>query len=145
MLKGRKAAVAALAAVASISFSGVAVAASGQDADNGNAPLLRGTAHCVNGVPGTDSGVVVAHTNVIQNDTRVHVTLRDGVPDSTYYVAIACRRYIGSLTTNDQGIGTANIDAPGVEAGPFYVDLGIGGGTVFNTIDYRIAGPFIGG
>jgi hypothetical protein len=106
---------------------------------------LQGTTHCISGIPGTDSGVVVAHTNAVQNDTRVHVTLLDGVPNSTYYVAIACQRYIGTLTTNGQGTGTANIDAPGVTNGSFYVDLGIGDGTQDGTTDYRIAGPFIGG
>ena len=81
----------------------------------------------------------------MQNDTRVHVTLLNGVPDATYYVAIACQRFIGNLTTNDQGNGAANIDAQGVTSGPFYVDLGIGDGTQSWTTDYRIAGPFIGG
>ncbi len=133
------------AAVCGAIPAAVATASSGQDADNGNAPLLTGTTHCTNGVPGTDSGVVVVHTNVIQNDTRVHVTLRNGVPNSTYYVAIACQRFIGSLTTNSQGTGTANIDAPGVTTGSFYIDLGIGDGTPAGTADYRIAGPFIGG
>jgi hypothetical protein len=127
-----------------LAVTGVAAADPGQDADNGSAPLLHGTTHCTNGIPGTDSGVVVAHTNTLENDTRVHVTLLGGEPNQTYYVAIACQRYIGTLTTNSQGNGTANIDAPGVTVGTFYVDLGIGNGGP-STVDYRIAGPFIGG
>ena len=145
MFKRRKAVIGAFVAIACGSLSGVALADAGQDADNGTAPLLHGTVHCVNGVPGTDSGIVVAHTNSVQNDTRVHVTLRSGVPDSTYYVAIACQRYIGTLTTNDQGNGAANVDAAGVTTGTFYIDLGIGDGSQAGTADYRIAGPFIGG
>ena len=128
-----------------LGLTGVAVADSGQDADNGSAPLLAGTTHCTDGIPGTDSGVVVAHTNILQDDTRVHVTLLNGQPNQTYYVAIACQRYIGTLTTNNEGNGTANIDAPGVTSGAFYVDLGIGDGSQDGTMDYRIAGPFIEG
>ena len=47
------------------------------------------------------------------------------MPNSTYYVAIACQRFIGSLKTNRHGNATANIDAPGATSFPFYVDLGV--------------------
>ena len=51
--------------------------------------------------PGYPTGEVVAHTNVVQNDTRVHVTLLNGLPDTQYVVSIACQRAIGSFNTND--------------------------------------------
>lgn len=129
-----------LVAAVVISLSGVAAASPGQGGGNGTAPLLHGTAHCVKGTPGTKSGVVVVHTSAKRNDTRVHVVLLRGVPKTTYYVAIACQRYIGTLTTNRHGNGTANIDAPGTTSFPFYIDLGV----VPTAADYRIAGPFTG-
>lgn len=141
----RRSVLTGVVAAGCLAVTGVAAANSGQDADNGSAPLLHGTTHCISGTAGTDSGVVVVHTNTLQNDTRVHVTLLGGLPNQTYYVAIACQGYIGSLTTNSQGNGAANIDAPGVTEGSFYVDLGVGDGSQSGTADYRIAGPFIGG
>ena len=50
---------------------------------------------------GYPTGEVVAHTNVVQNDTRVHVTILNGLPDTQYVVSIACQRAIGSFNTND--------------------------------------------
>lgn len=140
MVGRRRAVLGGFAAAVAISLSGVAAANPGQGGGNGTAPLLHGTAHCVKGTPGTNSGVVVVHTSAKRNDTRVHVTLLRGMPNSTYYVAIACQRFIGSLKTNRRGNGTANIDAPGATSFPFYVDLGV----VPSAADYRIAGPFTG-
>jgi hypothetical protein len=140
MLRRRKVVFGGFAAAAAISLSGVAAATPGQGGGNGTAPLLHGTVHCVKGTPGTKSGVVVVHTSAKRNDTRVHVTLLRGMPNTTYYVAIACQRFIGSLKTNHHGNGTANIDAPGTTSFPFFVDLG----TVPGAADYRIAGPFTG-
>jgi len=133
-----------LVAAAVISLSGVAGASPGEGGANGTAPLLHGTVHCVKGTAGTNSGVVVVHTSAKRNDTRVHVTLLKGMPNSTYYVAIACQRFIGSLTTNRHGNGTANINASGATTYPFFVDLGVGDGSQAGTADYRIAGPFTG-
>jgi hypothetical protein len=144
MFRPRKVVLGGFAAAVVISLSGVAAASPGQVGGNGTAPLLHGTAHCVKGTAGTNSGVVVVHTSAKRNDTRVHVTLLRGMPNSTYYVAIACRRYIGSLKTNRRGNGTANIDARGTTSFPFYVDLGVGNGSQAGTADYRIAGPFAG-
>lgn len=144
MLKRKKVVVGGFAAALCLSLSGVAAAGPGQGGGNGTAPLLHGTAHCTNGTPGTKSGVVVVHTSAKRNDTRVHVTLLRGMPNSTYYVAIACQRFIGSLTTNRRGNGRANIDAPGTTSFPFFVDLGVGDGSQAGTADYRIAGPFTG-
>jgi hypothetical protein len=131
-------------AAAVISLPSMAGASPGQGGANGTAPLLHGTVHCVKGTGATNSGVVVVHTSAKRNDTRVHVTLLRGMPNSTYYVAIACQRSIGSLTTNRRGNGTANIDASGVTTFPFFVDLGVGDGSQAGTADYRIAGPFTG-
>ena len=98
---------------------------SGPVAENGALPLLPGTPpiyYCVGfpfgGTPaGYPTGEVVAHTNVVQNDTRVHVTLLNGLPDTQYVVSIACQRAIGTFTTNGAGNGATNIDAPGVTSG----------------------------
>lgn len=140
MIRPTKVVVGGFIAAVVISLSGVAAANPGQGGGNGSAPLLHGTVHCVNGTPGTNSGRVVVHTSAKRNDTRVHVTLLRGLPNTTYYVAIACQRYIGTLTTNRSGNGTANIDAPGTTSFPFYVDFGV----VPTAADYRIAGPFTG-
>lgn len=132
-------------------FGGVAEASSGPAAENGALPLLPGTPpiyDCIGfpfgGTPASyPTGEVVAHTNPVQNDTRVHVTLLNGLPDTQYVVSIACQRAIGTFTTNDQGNGATNIDAQGVTTGPFgdsnwFVDV-----RVNNTwTDYRVAGPF---
>ena len=144
MLRRKNAVLGGFAAAVVICASGVAAADPGQGGGNGTAPLLHGTVHCVKGTPGTSSGVVVVHTSAKRNDTRVHVTLLRGMPNSRYYVAIACQRFIGSLTTNRRGNGTANIDAPGATSFPFFVDLGVGDGSQAGTADYRIAGPFTG-
>lgn len=144
MLRRKRAVVGGFAAGVVICLSGLAAASPGQGGGNGTAPLLHGTVHCVKGSPGTNSGVVVVHTSAKRNDTRVHVTLLRGMPNSTYYVAIACQRFIGSLTTNRRGNGTATIDAPGATSFPFFVDLGVGDGSQAGTADYRIAGPFTG-
>jgi hypothetical protein len=144
MVRRRRAVLGGFAAVVAISLSGVAAANPGQGGGNGVAPLLHGTAHCVKGTAGTNSGVVVVHTSAKRNDTRVHVTLLRGIPNSTYYVAIACQRFIGSLKTNRHGNGAVNIDAPSVTSFPFFVDLGVGNGSQAGTADYRIAGPFTG-
>jgi hypothetical protein len=144
MVRRRRAVLGGFGAAVAISLSGVAAADPGQGGGNGVAPLLHGMAHCVKGTPGTNSGVVGVHTSAKRNDTRVHVTLLRGMPNSTYYVAIACQRFIGSLKTNRHGNGTANIDAPGAASFPFYVDLGVGNGSQAGTADYRIAGPFTG-
>ena len=106
-------------------FGGVAGASSGPVAENGALPLLPGTPpiyYCIGfpfgGTPaGYPTGEVVAHTNVVQNETRVHVTLLNGLPDTQYVVSIACQRAIGTFTTNGAGNGATNIDAPGVTTG----------------------------
>lgn len=144
MLRRRKVVLGGFVAAAVISLSSVAAANPGQGGANGTAPLLHGTVHCAKGTGGTNSGVVVVHPSAKRNDTRVHVTLPGGMPKSTYYVAIACERFIGSLTTNRRGNGTANIDASGVTSFPFFVDLGVGDGSQAGTAGYRIAGPFTG-
>ncbi len=132
-------------------FVGVAGASSGSVATNGALPLLAGTPpiyYCIGfpfgGTPaGYPTGEVVAHTNGVQNDTRVHVTFLNGLPDTQYVVSIACQKAIGTFTTNEQGNGATNIDAPGVTTGLFgdpswFVDV-----RVNNTWDdYRVAGPF---
>lgn len=119
-----------------------AVADSGQSA-NAQSPLLRGVpgSSCVaGGVPGTDSGVVVVHENAVQNVTHIHLELRNGLPDTTYYVAIRCIEYVGTFTTNDQGFGVFNTDVPGLHPEAFIT--GIDSGPVANPdSDYRASGP----
>ena len=139
-----KAVLGGLVAATCMSLSSVATARPRVDTGIGIAPLLHGTTHCVKGTPGTFSGIVLVHTSARRNETRVHVVLLRGLPEKTYYVAIACQRYIGSLTTNRRGNGVANIDAPGSTNFPFFVDLGVGDGSQAGTADYRIAGPFTG-
>ena len=148
---GRRSLLAGALALAGTVFVGAAGASSGPVAENGALPLLPGTPpiyYCIGfpfgGTPvGYPTGEVVAHTNVVQNDTRVHVTILNGLPDTQYVVSIACQRAIGSFNTNDQGNGATNIDAPGVTTGLFgdpnwFVDV-----RVTNTWDdYRVAGPF---
>lgn len=63
-------------------------------------------------------------------------------PNATYYVAIACQRYVGSLTTDGSGNGSASIDA-GTATGTFYIDMGVGGGSQSDTSGYVIAGPVV--
>jgi hypothetical protein len=147
------AALAGALVLAATAFGGVAAASSGKGAENGALPLLPGNPpiyYCIGfpfgGTPaGYPTGEVVAHTNVVQNDTRVHVTLLNALPDTQYVVSIACQREIGTFTTNDQGNGATNIDAPGVTTGMFgdprwFVDVRVND----TWDDYRVAGPFGG-
>ena len=75
---------------------------SGPAALPGTPPIYYCIGFPFGGTPvGYPTGEVVAHTNVVQNDTRVHVTLLNGLPDTQYVVSIACQRAIGSFNTND--------------------------------------------
>lgn len=134
-----------VAASAGTSFVGVAMASSGQNAGNGIAPLLTGpgvlASECTTPSGGVPGGFVVAHTNLQENATLVHVTLLGGLPDTTYVVSIACQREIGLFTTNNHGYGATNIEAPGATTGTYEVDVRVNG----SFVDYREAGPFIGG
>jgi hypothetical protein len=153
MFRQPLAALAGALVLAATAFGGIAVANSGPVAGNWARPLLPGNPpiyYCIGfpfgGTPaGYPTGEVVAHTNVLQNDTRVHVTLVKGLPDTQYVVSIACQRVIGTFTTNDQGNGATNIVTPGVTTGMFgdphwFVDVRVNN----SWDDYRVAGPFGG-
>jgi hypothetical protein len=102
--------------------AGAATAESAQQA-----PLIHGTpSDCAKGEnPGVKDGNVVVTEN--QDGTvRVHVNIRNGLPNTTYQVAITCDRYIGTLTTNKAGNGAANIDAAAPADAVFGVDLANG-------------------
>jgi hypothetical protein len=134
--------------LAGLSLIGVAMASVGQDADNGTAALVHegpNPATCGQ-TPGTDSGVVNVHSNVVQNRRRVNISLHDALPNTTYEVDIRCVSAIGFLTTNRRGTGTAHIDLAGFTwpTPVFYIDLltgdpngAVGLGDVF------VAGPFL--
>jgi hypothetical protein len=152
MFRPPLAALAGALVLAATAFGGIAVANSGP-VGSWARPLLPGNPpiyYCIGfpfgGTPaGYPTGVVVAHTNVVQNDTRVHVTLVKGLPDTQYVVSIACQRVIGTFTTNDQGNGATNIVTPGVTTGMFgdphwFVDVRVNN----SWDDYRVAGPFGG-
>jgi hypothetical protein len=95
---------------------------------------------------GAHNGVVDVHFNAVQRQFKVNVSVHDALPKTTYAVNTRCVGQIGSLTTNSQGTGTAQIDvsqsAP--PAGLFYIDISVrgGGGGSGGYGDTFIAGPF---
>jgi hypothetical protein len=155
-----------LAAVAVIAV-GVAVPVAvagnaGQNDFNGTAPLVHvglNVPDCSNGTPaaafpGTDSGVVNVHYNLVQNQFKVNLSVHDALPNTTYVLDIRCWVFgphseLGTLTTNSQGTGTAQFTLDTAQAGnapvnPFYIDISVknGGGGAGNYGDTFIAGPF---
>jgi len=128
-----------------LGLPGVALA---QNADNDTAALVHvglNPSTCGT-IPGTNSGVVNVHFTANQNRFKVNVSVHDALPNTTYVVDIRCVGAIGSLTTNSQGTGTAQIDlsvaAP--PSGLFYIDISVfgGGGGAGGYGDTFIAGPF---
>jgi hypothetical protein len=118
-------------------------------ASNGTAHLVHvglNVPQCVGPFTGDDSGVVTAHYNAVQTRETINVSVHDALPSTTYVVDIRCVGQIGTLTTNSQGTGTAQIDLSDVAAAPgtFYVDISVlgGGGGAGGYGDTFIAGPF---
>jgi hypothetical protein len=101
-------------------------------------------------VPGTDSGVVNVHYNKGQGRFMTELSVHDALPNTTYVLDVRCWAFgphaeIGTLTTNSQGTGTAQIKLDGVTpVNPFYIDISVkdGGGGAGNYGDTFIAGPF---
>jgi hypothetical protein len=100
--------------------------------------------------PGTDSGVVNVHYNKVQGRFMVNLSVHDAQPNTTYVVDVRCWTFgpqseIGTVTTNSQGTGTAQVTLEGVTpVNPFYIDISVknGGGGAGNYGDTFIAGPF---
>jgi hypothetical protein len=93
-------------------------------------------------VSGSKSGVIVVHFNGAQGRYRANVAVHDALPNTTYQVHIRCVDQIGTLSTNAQGVGTAQLEFSGsliTRGSPFAVDLYDPSGTK----DTFIAGPFV--
>jgi hypothetical protein len=139
---------ACLLAVGTMLALGLVTVAPGQNASNGNAPLVHvglNVAACGGTFIGNNSGVVNAHYNAVQKRLAINVSVHDALPNTTYVVDIRCAGAVGALTTNSQGTGTTQIDlfretAPST----FYVDISVpnGGAGVGGYGDTFIAGPF---
>src|SRR5262249_42862923 len=96
---------------------------------------------------GDDSGVVNVQYNAVQQREKINVSVHNALPNQEYVVDIRCVGAIGTLTTNGQGTGTAQIALSDVAAAPgtFYVDIAVappGGGGAGGYGDTFIAGPF---
>ena len=103
------------------------VAATATAQSTQQAPLIHGTpSTCAIGEnQGVKDGNVVV-TEKQDGTVRVHVNIRNGLPNTTYQVAITCERYIGTLVTNKAGNGAANIDTAAPAKDVFGVDLANG-------------------
>ena len=119
------------------------------NASTGNAKLVHvglNVPECVGPFAGDDSGVVNVQYNAVQQREKVNVSVHNALPNQEYVVDIRCVGAIGTLTTNGQGTGTAQIDLSDVAVAPgtFYVDISVpnGGGGAGNYGDTFIAGPF---
>lgn len=117
---------------------------------NGNGDLVHvgaNPAACTGPFSGTDSGVVVVDTNVSQSTVDLNVSFQYALPSQTYVVDIRCVGKVGSVTTDSQGTGTAQISLPISQAptGAFYIDVSVappGGAGSGGYGDTFIAGPF---
>jgi hypothetical protein len=87
---------------------------------------------------------------VVQDRLRVNLTVLDALPNTTYVLDVRCWTFgpqneLGTLTTNSQGTGTAQIKLNGATPlNPFYIDISVKGGAggVGGYGDTFIAGPF---
>jgi hypothetical protein len=130
-------------AVAGLSLGGVAAGSSG---GNGAAvadffPSNQSCAQSVSFSGNPFTGLVVLHGDAAQNDTRVHVTLLNGTPDSVYVVELNCALLFNapSFRTNRQGNGGGEFDFP-VAPAPGRDTL-----TVIGPADIRTAAFLISG
>lgn len=115
---------------------------------NGNAHLIHvglNPAGCASS-PGTKSGQVNVHSSANLSRQLVNVSVRGGVPNTTYAVDIQCTGQIGSLTTDASGRATAHISlASTLPVGSsFFIDVSVpgGGAGAGGYGDTFIAGPF---
>jgi len=119
-------------------------------ASNGNGDLIHigpNPAACSGPFSGADSGVVIVDSNVGQSTLDLNVSFQYALPNQTYVVDIRCVGKIGSVTTDAQGTGTAQISLPIPQAptGAFYLDVSVappGGAGSGGYGDTFIAGPF---
>lgn len=107
-------------AVAGLSLGGVAAADSGGPV-SAVADFFPSNQSCAQGVSLSGNpftGLVVLHSDPAQGDTRIHVTLLNGTPDSAYVVELNCALAVHapSFTTNRQGNGAGEFDFPEVAA-----------------------------
>jgi len=136
-------------ALSSLTF-GSALAGSNGQASNGNGDLIHigpNPAACSGPFSGADSGVVIVDSNVGQSTLDLNVSFQYALPNQTYVVDIRCVGKIGSVTTDAQGTGTAQISLPIPQAptGAFYLDVSVappGGAGSGGYGDTFIAGPF---
>ena len=114
--------------------------------ENGHAPLVHvgpNPSSCTGPFTGSDSGVVNVHIH--QNGNFLNVSVHDASPNTTYVVDIRCVGKIGTLDTNSEGTGTAQIDLPSSLPASFFIDVSVpppGGAGAGGYGDTFIAGPF---
>ena len=145
-----------LAALAATAAVAVPVSLAASDS-NGTASLVHvglnppecGGPFTNTGTTPTDSGVVNVHYNVVQDRFMVNLSVHDALPNQIYVLDVRCWTFgpqseIGTLTTNSQGTGTAQIKLNGATPlNPFYIDISVKGGAggVGGYGDTFIAGP----
>lgn len=119
-----------------------------KDTDHGKAELWHvglNPASCTGPFTGTGSGNVQVWTSDKNGAFKLEVTLkRGGLPNTTYDVDIRCVGKIGTLKTDADGNGEAEIAWPSTPTSPFFVDVSVfgGGGGAGGYGDTFIAGPF---
>jgi hypothetical protein len=132
-----------------VPFGSVLAGNTGQ-AGNGNGNLVHvgaNPAACTAPYSGPASGVVNVDNNVAQSSFDLNVSFQYALPDQTYVVDIRCVGKVGSVTTDSQGTGTAQVSLPLSQAptGVFYIDVSVappGGAGSGGYGDTFIAGPF---
>ncbi len=98
------------------------------DADNANAPLFsypnNSTTTCASGgiANGTDAGFVNFHR--VGNVVSFNVHLQGVQPNATFFVALACVNFVGTITTNSNGVGNGTFQqAVDPAQTQFFVDI----------------------
>jgi hypothetical protein len=79
------------------------------DCSNGNVPKSDS--------PGADGLLFISRGNDGNTTVRVAMTVS---PDTTYHFYLKCVRQLGDITTDDEGVGTADFTFPTNSVGPIY-------------------------
>jgi hypothetical protein len=89
----------------------VALPGSAMAGENAQAPLLHvgpNPVTCDQGAGGPVEGNTTVHSTPSGHGI-VNVVIRDGLPNTSYFIDYRCFFAIGNLTTNSRGTGTAHI------------------------------------
>lgn len=123
--------------------AGPALASSGNSAQTSD--LLHVGANpstCDAGAGGPVQGFGQIQSRTTDGTVRINLQIRDGLPNTTYYVDIRCVGRIGTYTTNPAGNGhfMTTLPAAALPTGTYYLDTAAN--TPSGGLDTYVSTPF---